>query len=472
MPMASANLAKAVADNDVKALKKFARRTNGFQTAEIRRKVWPLILGVNRYETVEFRSYQRSGEHSDDSQIRCDVDRSMWSVSSTTQWNDSLRSVRRNALYHIIRAIISRNSSLHYYQGFHDVVSIFVLVLEDDYLAFQVAERVATVFLADCMREDFVVISEVMRFIFPLLEASDPEVTNVLKTAGIEPYFVVSWLLTWFSHDVKDLGVVSRIFDVMLCSHPLYCLYMCAALVVENRDEILTCENDFGTLHTCLVHMPRKDPLSVEVLIVTADALLKRCPPANLVKKAEPDARERLRASGVYFAKVKIPTSMGGVGGWIQRSPVSVPAAGAALGAVAALVGGKLISSWGWTSDEDTSNSRKGEGRRGGVVGSRASRMTLESSVYGATSTVTWPEGELERHTTHGATPSGKRGRGRRRLGVDVTEGVGAGASAGGRDGGKRGGRGRGQPWTMVAAFAAVGGLIGVGVQKMMDADL
>jgi len=104
-----------------------------------------------------------------------------------------------------------------------------------------------------------------MSLIFPLLELGDSRVVRRLSQVGIEPYFVVSWIITWFSHDVKDLDVVSRLFDVMLSSHPLYCLYMCAALVMANGKEILDCEADFASVHTFLVHISRR-PIDPEVL--------------------------------------------------------------------------------------------------------------------------------------------------------------------------------------------------------------
>ena len=43
-------------------------------------------------------------------------------------------------------------------------------------------------------------------------------------------YFHRSWLITWFAHDVKKINDIARIYDAILCSHPLYSFYLCAAV--------------------------------------------------------------------------------------------------------------------------------------------------------------------------------------------------------------------------------------------------
>jgi hypothetical protein len=446
---------KAVQERDVDALKRFARRRGGFGSSAVRRKAWPVLLRVDRYETVDFRSYQRSGWHSDDGQIRCDVDRSLWSVDQTTQWNDSLRAMRRSSLYHIIRAIMSRNSGLHYYQGFHDVVSVFVLVMEDDYVAFQVAEAVAERFFGDCMRSNFGVISEVMGLIFPLLQVGDKEVAKLLQIVGIEPYFVVSWLITWFAHDVKDLDAISRIFDVMLCSHPLYCLYICAALVVQNREGILECDADFAPLHTFLVQMARK-PLDLEVLILKADELFARCPPEELLKRAPITAREELAKGEVYFGSDRLSKELGNwtglFGGGDEGGVESTSARNA--GKSNRQAGGRghghgqILSAWGWSRVAD------GAGAGAGDDGTKA----LEGSVFAATSSVVWPTstrgaaaamtgtGVAARNTPRGySTPMARQNKTR----------------------GKNGG-GSMEMWHLMLSCAAVGAIFGLGAQLLI----
>ena len=452
---------EAVQARDVDVLKRFARRLGGFGSSEMRRKVWPVLLGVDRYETVDYRSYQRSGKHSDDGQIRCDVDRSLWSVDQTTQWNDSLRAMRRSSLYHIIRAIMSRNSGLHYYQGFHDVVSVFVLVMADDYVAFQVAEAAAERFFGDCMRSNFGVISEVMGLIFPLLQVGDKEVAKLLQIVGIEPYFVVSWLITWFAHDVKDLDVISRIFDVMLCSHPLYCLYICAALVVHNREGILECDADFAPLHTFLVHMARK-PLDLEVLILKADELFARCPPAELLKRASITAREELAEGEVYFGSSRSSSGMWNWTGLFSGGHEGEVEGASARNAVkgSRRAGGhghghgqrRILSAWGWSRPAAVGAGGDGDG--GGDDGTK----TLEGSVFAATSSVVWPTPTRGTATATKGTAVATR---------DTPRGCPSPMTGQKGDGGEDGGGIMGA-WHIMLGCAAVGVIFGLGAQLLI----
>jgi hypothetical protein len=105
-----------------------------------------------------------------------------------------------------------------------------LLVLEDDHLAFALAEVASTSFFQDYMTPDFDVVSKIMGLIMVLIKATDAKLYAHLEQAGVQPFFATSWLITWFSHDVKKISDVARIFDALLCSHPLFSLYICAAV--------------------------------------------------------------------------------------------------------------------------------------------------------------------------------------------------------------------------------------------------
>ncbi len=49
------------------------------------------------------------------------------------------------------------------------------------------------------------------------------------------PFFALPWFITWFSHDVTDINVVARLFDVFMGSHPLLPLYVCTAVCIFTK---------------------------------------------------------------------------------------------------------------------------------------------------------------------------------------------------------------------------------------------
>lgn len=68
---------------------------------------------------------------------------------------------------------------------------------------------------------------------------ADPELADHITTAGILPYFALSWYITWFAHDVSALPQVARLFDLFMASHPLMPLYVGAvAMKVRLRADV------------------------------------------------------------------------------------------------------------------------------------------------------------------------------------------------------------------------------------------
>lgn len=80
----------------------------------MRTRVWPKLLNVNRYLIDDYRSY--IDPHRDDTQVSCDVERSLWNFNHISAWKDSFRDKRRKALLSIIMAVLCRNEQLFYYQ--------------------------------------------------------------------------------------------------------------------------------------------------------------------------------------------------------------------------------------------------------------------------------------------------------------------------------------------------------------------
>lgn len=102
--------------------------------------------------------------------------------------------------------------------------------MEDDHLAFAVSEGVSRNYVSDYMCKDFEVVGRSMKLLMCIVKIANPTLYKFLNNAKIEPFFATSWLITWFAHDVKTIEVVARLYDVLLCSHPIFIFYICAAV--------------------------------------------------------------------------------------------------------------------------------------------------------------------------------------------------------------------------------------------------
>jgi hypothetical protein len=176
-----------------------------------------------------------------------------------------------------------QEEKLHYYQGYHDVACIFLSTLGGTSsgripgipgtpplsvpaaasgldLPSAVLLQVSQSHFRDCMRPNFKELQTAMRLaLMPLIAVTDPDVHAHLYDCDMQPFFCLSWILTWFAHDIRDTAAVKRLFDVFLVSHPLMPMYMSVAMVIHplNRREILATESDFADVHQTLTGLPK-----------------------------------------------------------------------------------------------------------------------------------------------------------------------------------------------------------------------
>jgi len=127
-------------------------------------------------------------------------------------------------------------------------------------LACQVLLRLSRSHLRDAMRSNFRHLQSALKLIvMPLLAAFDAELHSHLFDCEMEPYFCLSWVITWFSHDVRDTALVKRLYDFFIVSHPLMSVYMSVAMMIHplNRIEVLGADCDFACVHNALADLPK-----------------------------------------------------------------------------------------------------------------------------------------------------------------------------------------------------------------------
>lgn len=286
---------------DLEALYTISRLEGGFLTRELRGRIWPKLLGINRYNVPDYRGFLKP--HRDFNQVGCDIDRSLWNYPETNLWSEEFREKRRNALSSMILSILCRHSELHYFQGYHDVMSVFLLTIEDDHLACALGEAASLRFFRDCMNSDFDVVSKTMRLIMVILKVVDQRLYSYLTKAGVEPFFATSWIITWFAHDIKSVSGIARIYDALLCSHPLFSLYLCATLLIHCREEIFRCPCDFASLHNCIVHLFDGPGFPFEELLPVTDELMTLFTPTRLKALAAEELQRKVDSQGIQVFK-------------------------------------------------------------------------------------------------------------------------------------------------------------------------
>jgi hypothetical protein len=252
----------------------------GFLSAPLRRRVWPLLLNLPGASDGTPRSSEPPLEHREKKQVQLDVVRSMTHFAMRRDE----REARLKQLSRVIDSVLAANPTLHYYQGYNDVCSVAIMVMEEDEPARQVAEQLARFHLREAMNPTMAAVQEALTLMMLILKRRDKRLYQCLRACEVEPVFAISWIITWFAHDLKSLSQVERLYDFFLSQHPLMSLYFAASLLSWQRERLLKTDGDYAMVHQIMQELPRDLPLSY--LIQDAHKLFQQAPPLSIVADA------------------------------------------------------------------------------------------------------------------------------------------------------------------------------------------
>ncbi|CAL8355007.1 unnamed protein product [Boreogadus saida] len=271
--------ALSVSPVDVAALRRMAISEGGLLTDEIRCQVWPRLLNVPSH-VLEQEPVEREN-NKDYNQVLLDVQRSLRRFPPGMP--DEQREGLQEELIDIILRVLKNNPQLHYYQGYHDIVVTFLLVLGER-LATALVEKLSTHHLRDFMDPTMDNTKHILNYLMPIIERVNPEVHDFMQQAEVGTIFALSWLITWFGHVLSDFRHVVRLYDFFLACHPLMPIYFAAVIVLYREEEVLECECDMAMVHHLLSQIPQDLPY--ETLISRAGDLFVQFPPSELAREA------------------------------------------------------------------------------------------------------------------------------------------------------------------------------------------
>lgn len=230
---------KAILTSNVHKLRKLALK--GFVNNDLRRQAWPLLLDCmiendseRRKEDVE---HKMNNDYYD--QIEKDVHRSMNHFDVNKDYSSLERTHDQQILQRMLNAVFYYNKDLHYTQGFHDMCSVFYIVCGER-LGTVLSESLAKRHMRDLTRDNLNVFQWVLDLILPLLSLCDHEMHLFLTNANVTAFFALSWILTWFAHNITQFEDIARIYDYFLSSHPIKPLYMTVTLMLHCREDLLS----------------------------------------------------------------------------------------------------------------------------------------------------------------------------------------------------------------------------------------
>ncbi|XP_058819435.1 TBC1 domain family member 20 [Topomyia yanbarensis] len=272
----------------------FAKSEYGLINDDLRRKVWPLLVGVDPNLVDPAPSLEELNSHPEYNQVVLDVNRSLKRFPPGIPYEQ--RVALQDQLTVLILRVIIKYPHLKYYQGYHDVAITFLLVVGEE-VAFHVMEILSTNHLVECMQETMEPTQKRLMFIYPLIRRENATLCNYLERSTVGTLFALPWYLTWFGHSLNSYRSVVRLYDYFLASDFLLPIYVTSAIVLYRQNEIFQEDCDMASLHCLLSQLP--EDLPFEYLLKNAEELYRKYPPEKVEKDVENmianEKRQRLK---------------------------------------------------------------------------------------------------------------------------------------------------------------------------------
>lgn len=286
----------ALADHDLEQVSHLARTPEGLVTSELRMKAWLLFLDLppdsspdRILASADALTTNDLSPHKDENQVLLDIKRlftvmlhfisfshSVSSSYTTILSVDDVEAMRKR-LFSLIVRVLRKYPFLNYYQGYHDIASVVLLVCNDvptanDDIAVQILEKLTVDHLRDFMISDIGLSVNHLKLIPCIIKSEDPLLFQLIRhtsnsfivTNGI--YFDYEFIqallsvITMFSHDVNNFSHLMMIWDFIFSYRSVAAsVYIYAAIMLHFKDPIfkelfISNEDDLAALDSDLVH--------------------------------------------------------------------------------------------------------------------------------------------------------------------------------------------------------------------------
>ncbi|XP_015610596.1 TBC1 domain family member 20 [Cephus cinctus] len=281
--MKIAVLCKSIAKPDLtfEEFKLLGCSSEGFVIDDIRRVLWPRLLGLSDEEPVPVEGLETVHTLLPDEiyqQILKDVARSSGHLSSRATEEEI--EIFHEELTQLICWVLHRHTYLNYYQGYNDIAATVLIVMGLQSGLF-VLERISLKFLERFMEKTMEKVNQELFYIFALLERIHPTLLEHLENVELFPHFALAEYTTWYAHKyAENRKLLHRLFDYFLGSPPLMPLYLSTVIVAYRATEIFDTTPDMGHTHKVLCTLP--EDLPFEQLLVDATNLYRQYPPESI----------------------------------------------------------------------------------------------------------------------------------------------------------------------------------------------
>lgn len=263
----------ALDSNDATKLIACARSPTGLVSPQLRSRAWAVLLGLNQRASPDESlltalELNDSEPHKDEDQVLLDIKRLFTVMSHINSFSHEVNSSyttilspedienMRKRLYFLIVKVLRKYPCLNYYQGFHDVASVVLMVCNDlndhDEQAFAILENLALYHLRDFMNLHMGLSINHLKLIPLVLENVDEKLFQLIRqtsssysaTYGLffdyKFYPALLATLTMYSHDISNFNHIMLIWDFIFSYRSISAsAYIYASFITHFKPKIL-----------------------------------------------------------------------------------------------------------------------------------------------------------------------------------------------------------------------------------------
>ena len=185
---------------------------------------------------------------------------------------------RKEQLSAVIIQVLRKHRMLCYFQGFHDIAQVILLVLGTDQ-AVKAVSHLSLLRIRDFMLPSMAPSLMHLHLLPAILSAADPKLCKHLSQT--QPFFALAATLTLYAHEIQEYCDIARLFDFLLAHGAVVSVYFFAVIVLSRRDELFEIPaEEPEMLHSILSKLPK--PLNLEALISETVTLVTQYSPEQL----------------------------------------------------------------------------------------------------------------------------------------------------------------------------------------------
>jgi len=266
----------ACEQKDFQLLVQLADSPGGLLEDHFRRLAWPILLACPTASNDDDSSWRQLPRHKDEEQVQRDVDRAF--VHYPNNESEKTTQARKRALFDLIVRTLRSHPMLCYFQGFHDIAQVVMLVLgpDDAYLSI---EAISLLRIRDYMLPSLAPALKHLRLLPAILQSADRELAGHVSLPHV--HYALPAALTLYAHDIEQYSDIARLFDFILAHEPVMSIYLFAAIIMSRRETLLEIPaEDHDMLFFTLQKLPQ--PVDLEPLIADALRVFAEHPPDRL----------------------------------------------------------------------------------------------------------------------------------------------------------------------------------------------